>query len=219
MTMPTTAAPDYTQLADQVARAFQDAFASTIGARSRDFGSDVIAPTVPSPVPTAAESGDKFFPLAAVLLPAVVSAMPSIIQAIQGQNRDLITPSRDPEDVQRDFLSVLSAIVPQVLQSIPGIISTFSGSRDLPRNDEEVATRWFGGLMSVFVPQLIQAVPPLVSAFAGGRRDLLPSTRATDPEVATRFFGPLLGGLAGPLMQSLPQVISMFTGQRYVPQS
>lgn len=215
-----TIAPDPTmqRLADEMSHQFEAAIQRAAGGGStRDAypgqsGWGETRTAAPGQaMPTAPEVQERFLPVLAALLPAVVSAVPSIIDGIRQQNRDIMPTSRAPEQVERDFLSVLGAITPKLVESIPTLLSTLqSVSRELPRDEEEATTRFLGSLFSVVVPQLIKAGPGIAATLLGGRRG---PTGVSDPEMTTRFIGPLLAMAVPALLPQVPKLIKMFGGR------
>jgi hypothetical protein len=79
------------------------------------------------------EAATRWFgPLAAVLLPHIVNAVPHIVQAITGR-RDLPTRAFDPEVSERFLGPILGSVLAQVGQRLPDVISAFLGRRYMPQ--------------------------------------------------------------------------------------
>ncbi len=88
------------------------------------------------PAPRGAEEeGQRFLPFLAALLPAVISAVPSIISVFnQQRGADATPPSISDPDVSQRFIGpLLQTFVPQLLQAAPSILQAIfgGGSRDV----------------------------------------------------------------------------------------
>jgi hypothetical protein len=92
---------------------------------------------------------------------AVIHLAPTIAELLQGE-RDLQTVTRDPEAYDRFLGSVLSAVAPVLIDQLPGLISKFTGNRDIA---DPTNARFLGAALSVLVPAAIEALPSIVDAF------------------------------------------------------
>ena len=170
------------------------------------------------------EEQQRFFgALLPTLLPTLMSAVPSILQAIQGRRRALGMPAEnDPEALQRGIFDAISsfvseatavienpsAVLQQVVQDIASVV------RDVGQDaaEEQVQQRFIFPLLASLIPVAVQAVPAIISAVSGRRRDLDPAEVLADPEAGQRFFGSLITKLAGGLVQHLPGLLQTLAG-------
>ena len=108
------------------------------------------------------------------LLPKLIDAVPSIVNAISGQP----APRSTEEEAER-FLPLLGALIPAVISAVPSIIGAFNRQRGVdaappPITDPEVG-RFLGSLLSTIVPQVLQSAPSILGSIFGGR-DVATST-------------------------------------------
>ena len=147
----------------------------------------------PTPLPDDGEQQQRFFgALVQALLPVVANAVPHLLQAVQGQRRDLgLSEDRDAESAQRDFGAIFNGLLGQVINVLPQIISGFSSQRDIdPNNTEEVQQRFIFPLLAALIPAAAQAIPAVINAVSGGRE----VNRALDgdPDSQQRVLGGFL---------------------------
>jgi hypothetical protein len=208
------------ELARQLARATVRAAGDTGDMTGRDVGSQP-GPAVSSV--TVVPSGDESTPddeqrffgqLLNSLVPIISQTVPTMLQAIQQQNRDLGVPvETDPESLERDFATVFSGLLKPIISSFPQLMLQLAAPRDTgnpePTNADDAAQRWLFPLLTTLVPAAAQALPGIINAFTGQRGESV-EVSVSDPEIAERFFGPLLGQLASGLVGQLPNIISLF---------
>jgi hypothetical protein len=170
--------------------------------------------TVPGLPGAPQDEQQRFFGgLLQAILPVVVNAVPSVLQAIQGQRRNLGLPDEtDATVVERDFSTVLSGLLGKVINVLPQVAETLFSQRDVdPQNGEEVQQRFIFPLLATLIPAAAQAIPAIISAVSG-QRDVDESViDVADKEIAQRFFGPLIGQLASGIVQQLPQIMQVFS--------
>lgn len=110
------------------------------------------------------------------LLPKLIDAVPTIVNAVTGRP----APRSTEEEAER-FLPFLAAVLPAVISAVPSIIGAFNHQRGVdatppPITDPDVAQRFLGPLLATVVPQLIQAAPSILATIFGSRRDITTRT-------------------------------------------
>jgi hypothetical protein len=195
----------------------QGASASRGPGGSRDPGPDLSGTAAPvsGPSTTAADQdAQRFFgsilsTIGSVIVPKLATG---IIGMLQQKRRELGLPEqRDAASMERDLQSVLSSLLPALVQAVPMIASSLSG-QPAPRSPEEESQRFLPFLAAV-VPALISAAPKIISAFNRQRGVESAEPSISSPEVADRFIGPLLQTLVPQLLQSAPSILgSIFRG-------
>jgi hypothetical protein len=186
------------------------------GSGSRALGSDG-GPTTPEPRPdTQRFFGGLIQSLVTNVIPKVA---PHILNLLQQRRRELGLPEqRDAEAVERDFQSILNAILPKLLDAVPGIVNAIAG-QPAPRSTEEESERFLPILAGV-IPAIIGAVPQIVSMFNRQRGTDPTPPPISDADVAQRFIGPLLSSIVPQLLQAAPSILgAVFGGRRDVPPS
>jgi H+/gluconate symporter-like permease len=188
-------------------------------AETGDVSSEIVrAPTTGAPSAAAFSSSNQD---AQRLLSSILSTIGSvivpklatgIIGMLQQKRRELGLPEqRDAASMERDLQSVLSSLLPALVQAVPMIASSLSG-QPAPRSPEEESQRFLPFLAAV-VPALISAAPKIISAFNRQRGVESAEPSISSPEVADRFIGPLLQTLVPQLLQSAPSILgSIFRG-------
>ena len=148
-------------------------------------------------------------------MPLVVNAVPAVLQAIQGQRRDLGMPENsDPAALERDIGAILSGLLGQVINVLPQVANLLTQRREIePRNGQEVQDRFIFPLLGLLIPAAAQAIPAIISAVSGNRDVVDGVVDVADREVAERFFGPLVGQLVSGLVQNLPQILQVFSNR------
>jgi hypothetical protein len=199
------------RLVEEVARASASRYqrgASTGGQSSggsRDPGEDMTGSTT-------AQDSQRFF--GAILSGIVQHVVPSVAQGVLGllqqRRRELGLPEQ--RDVERDFESILTAILPKLIDAVPAIVTAFAG-QPAPRSTEEEAER-FLPLLGALIPAVVSAVPSIISAFNRQRGIDAPPPPITDPDVAERFLGPLLGLVVPQVLQHAPSILNSIFGPR-----
>jgi hypothetical protein len=167
--------------------------------------------------PQLTEEQARFLPaLLGMVVPALISAIPAAIQAIQGAQRGAPetaeVPEPDEEAMERGFGALLGSLIPVVLELAPTIIDTIQGRRAGPgadEDDEEMVRSLLPSLISGCIPPLLQRLPDIIQSFLGQAAPVGAQPRASDREVATRFFGPLANVLVNTIATTLPQLISI----------
>jgi hypothetical protein len=210
--------PDTRRLMDAVVRDLVAAQRTGIST-SRDFGPDVQPGggiTAPVGKPTMSdEESQRFFGniLQTLVTDVIPTVAPHILNLLQQRRRELGIPEqRDAAALERDFGSILSALLPKLLDAVPTLVSTIAG-QPAPRSAEEETQRFLPFLAAV-VPALISAAPAIIGAF-NQQRGADPTPPAiSDPDVAQRFFGPLLSAIVPPLLQSAPTILNTIFGGR-----
>lgn len=203
---------DLERFGSDVTRAIQQAFQSAVGGQpTRDLGPDVARPEpapTPAPAPTTQEQPVVRF--WGTLISAAISLAPTIIDQFREQNRDIVIASRDPQQVERDLLGVISAII----QNLGPIANTvFDQLQNREVRTVEEANRGFFDFVQSVAPHVIRIGTAVAQALSN-RRDL--GTRAYDPEVATRIL-PVTFSSFGPVFSCFPQLYTAVTG-RQLPQ-
>jgi hypothetical protein len=107
----------------------------------------------------ARDLGDLF----AAVSQAVIHIAPTIGELLHGE-RDLQAVTRDPQAYDRFLGSVLSAVAPVLIDQLPGLISKFTGNRDIA---DPTNARFLGAALSVLVPAAIEALPSIIDAVSG----------------------------------------------------
>jgi hypothetical protein len=176
---------------------------------SRALGSAVTGGTPSAP---AGQDAQRF--LGAILSGLVQHVVPAAAQGILGllqqRRRELGLPEQ--RDVERDFESILTVLLPKLIDAVPSIVSAITGE-SAPRSTEEEAERFLPFLAAV-VPAVISAVPSIINAINRQRGVAAPPPPITDPDVAQRFIGPLVASLVPQLLQSAPSILGSIFGNR-----
>jgi hypothetical protein len=167
--------------------------------------------------PQLTEEQARFLPaLLGVVVPALVSAIPAAIQAIQGSQRGLPEQAQEPEPdaeaVERGFGALLGSLIPVALELGPTIIDMIQGRRAGPgesEDDEEMVRSLLPDLISGCIPPLLSHLPDIIQSFLGQANPVGAQPKASDREVGTRFFGPLASVFVNTLATTLPQLISV----------
>lgn len=167
---------------------------------------------------TTADRGlfDLFTPVLNATLPAITQAVPGLISAFAGQQRDMgdpTAPATDEEAQTRFFGPLLAALIPAAVHAVPGIIDSLTGARDIDGTTDqaELARRALPEIFGHFTAGVLDRLPDIVATLLGGDRDLDSAPVETDAEVSQRFLGPLLGMAVPALMQGIPALIDSFT--------
>jgi hypothetical protein len=110
------------------------------------------------------------------LLPKLVAAIPSVVDAISGR-----PAPRSADEENERFLPLLGALIPAVVSAVPSIIGAFNQQRGAdatppPYTDPDVAQRFLGPLLAVTVPALVQAAPSILGSIFGGGRAVAATT-------------------------------------------
>jgi hypothetical protein len=105
-----------------------------------------------------------FASLFSAIVPHLTQALPTIAQLFAGR-RDM--PQNDEEMQSRWLLPLLGAVLPTIVQAVPGIVSSLTQGRGVTPSltDPNEATRWFGPILSAIVPQVIASLPSIASIF------------------------------------------------------
>jgi hypothetical protein len=160
------------------------------------------------------EEMQKFLPLLGALLPAVISAAPSIISAIRPRRKafDLgeALGSSEQEEMQK-FLPLIgglvSAALPAILQAVRGRRKDFELGAEAgvgaDVTDEEMQK--FLPLLAAILPTVISAAPSIISAVRPRRKEFSPFESADiGGEGDEKIFGAVL--------RVLPQVLRAAPG-------
>jgi hypothetical protein len=207
---------------DKETRDLIDAIARNLAAQTtggqRDIGPDA-AGTAAGQVSTAtSEEQQRFFGsiLQSIVTNVIPKVAPVVLGMLQQRRRDLGLPEqRNAEGVSRDFGSILGALLPKLLDAVPGIVSALQG-RPAPRSVEEENERFLPFLAAV-VPALISAAPSIIGMFNKQRGADGTPPSISDREVSERFIGPLLSVAVPALLQAAPSILgSIFGGGRDV---
>ena len=202
------------ELVDALARSLAAAHAGAgAGAAQRDIGGDgAAAPAVQASTAAGADQ-QRFFGsiLQSIVTQVIPKVAPVVFGMLQQRRRDLGIPEhRDTDAVSRDFSSILEALLPKLLDAVPGIVSAMQG-RPAPRSVEEENERFLPFLAAV-VPALISAAPSFIGMFNQQRGADGSPPPISDREVSERFIGPLLGTFVPQLLQSAPSILSSIFG-------
>jgi hypothetical protein len=185
---------------------------------SRDVGPDLSGTSTVSGTPTTAGDQDAQRLFGSILSGIVQNVLPKvatgIIGMLQQKRRELGLPEqRDAASVERDLQSILSSLLPKLIEAVPMIASSLSG-KPAPRSTEEESQR-FLPFLAALIPAVISAAPGIISAFNRRRGVDGVEPSISNPEVAERFIGPLLQTLVPQLLQSAPSILgSIFGGGR-----
>jgi hypothetical protein len=194
----------------------QDLVANQTGRASRDLGPDVSGSAAGPDL--GSQDDQRFFGsvLQSIITHVIPTVAPIIHGILQQRRRELGLPDeRDADALQRDFGSILGALLPTLLQAIPGIVSAISGQR-APRGPEEESQR-FLPFLAALIPAVVSAVPSIIGLFNRQRGVDDTPPPITDPAVAQRFLGPLLSTFIPQLLQAAPSILgSIFGGGRDV---
>lgn len=203
------------ELVDALARSLA---AEQAGAAQRDVGLDGAAASAVSATTAVSADQQRFFGsvLGSIVTSVIPKVAPIVFGMLQQRRRDLGIPEqRDAEAVSRDFGSILGALLPKLLDAVPGIVSALQG-RPAPRSVEEENERFLPFLAAV-VPALISAAPSIIGLFNKQRGADGTPPPISDREVSERFIGPLLGSFVPQLLQAAPSILgSIFGGGRDV---
>jgi hypothetical protein len=207
---------DVRRLVDQLAR---DLAAAQRTGGSRDLGPDVAGPTGVTPVPTATAPTDqdaqRLFGgiLGGIVSHVIPMVAPHILSFLRQRRRELGLPEeRDDAAVERDFQSILSALLPKLIDAVPSILSAISGQAP-PRDTTEEGER-FLPFLAALIPAVVSAVPSIISMFNRQRGVDDTPPPITDPDVAQRFLGPLFASLVPQLLQAAPAILGSIFGPR-----
>lgn len=204
-------------LVDAVARklAAQTAGGAQSGGGSRDVGTDVTPTTA---APAVSDDQQRFFgsivqSLVSTVIPKVA---PVIFGMLQQRRRELGLPEqRDAEAATRDFGAILGALLPKLLDAVPGIVTALQG-RPAPRSAQEENERFLPFLAAV-IPALVSAAPSIIGLFNQQRGADGTPPPISDREVSERFIGPLLSAVVPQVLQAAPSIFaSIFGGGRDV---
>ena len=135
-------------------------------------------------------------------------------------------PAVAPDEEQAKFFgAILGAVLPSLIQTLPGLI----GSLRRPRRDEAAApvpaydvmadeeqAKAFGALLSSILPVVIQTLPSIITAFrqrdeaatmgdGAGAQPVAYDVMADEEQA--KFFGAILGAVLPSLIQTLPGLI------------
>ncbi|MFB6608739.1 hypothetical protein ACFCVO_00320 [Agromyces sp. NPDC056379] len=197
-------------LVDALARSLAAAQGST---SQRDLGPDTAAtPAVPGAT-AVGEDQQRFFGsiLQSIVTDVIPKVAPVVFGMLQQRRRELGIPEqRDADAVSRDFSSILGALLPKLLDAVPGIVTALQG-RPAPRSVEEENERFLPFLAAV-VPALISAAPSIIGLFNRQRGADGTPPPISDREVSERFIGPLLGSFIPPFLQAAPSILSSIFG-------
>jgi hypothetical protein len=204
-------AEDTRRLVDAVVRNLLSAQAA---AGSRGAGADYAGGA--RAAEAAAPERERFFGsiLQTLVQDVVPNVVPQVLGLLQQRRRELGLPEqRDAAVVERDLHSILGALLPKLIDAVPGIVNAIAGQA-APRSAEEEGERFLPFLAAV-VPALVSAVPDIVAAFNRQRGVDATPPPISDPDVAQRFLGPLLSMVVPSLVQSAPAILgSIFGGRR-----
>jgi hypothetical protein len=197
----------------------QNLVAAQTGAGSRDVGADVVGtPTTEAPL-SADQDTQRFFGsiLSSFVKHVVPTVTTQVLGMLQQRRRELGLPEqRDAAAVERDLSSILGALLPKLVDAIPGVVAAISG-HPAPRSTEEESER-FLPFLAALIPAVVSAVPSIIGAFNQQRGVDATPPPFTDSDVAQRFLGPLLASTIPILVQSAPSILeSIFGGRRDVP--
>jgi hypothetical protein len=168
-----------------------------------------------------AEEMQKFLPLLGAILPAVISAAPSIISAIRPRPRHKafeLGGASSAEEMQK-FLPLLGALLPAVISAAPGIISAVRGRRKefelgaepgMSAEVTEEEMQKFLPLLGALLPAVISAVPGIIEQFSGGEKAF--GGVATE-EGDEKIFGAVLRILPQ-VLRVAPTLVQAFAGQQ-----
>lgn len=190
---------------------------------SRDMGPDVRLSTPgPAPAqPSADDEAQRFFGgvLQAVVQHVIPAVAPTILNLLQQRRRELGLPEqRDAQGLERDFGSILQALLPKLLDAVPTLVQAFAG-KPAPRSTEEQSQR-FLPFLGALIPAVVSAVPGIIAAFNQQRGADATPPPIHDPAVAQRFLGPLLTQCIPQLVQAAPSILSsIFGGGREIQSS
>ncbi len=198
---------DTRRLIDAVVR---DLVTTQSGAGSRDLG-----PTMPGSgaAQPADQDAQRFFGgiVASILTTVVPKIAPTIFGMLQQRRRDLGLPEqRDAAATERDFQSILTALLPKLLDAVPVIANAISG-QPAPRGAQEESQR-FLPFLAALIPAVVSAVPSIIGAFNQQRGADATPPPITDPDVAQRFLGPLLASFVPQLVQAAPSILGSIFG-------
>jgi hypothetical protein len=197
----------------------QDLMAAQAGAPTRDLGPDTVGAQSGNEEPTVSQPETQRF-FGAVLSSCLSYVIPKvsshILGMLQQRRRELGLPEqRDAVSVERDLQAILAALIPKIVDAIPGLVSAISG-QPAPRSPEEEGQR-FLPFLAALIPAVVSAVPAIIGAFNQQRGVDATPPPITDPDVAQRFFGPLLAALVPQLIEAAPTILgSIFGGRRDV---
>lgn len=190
-----------------------------------DVATSPVPPVTSSPVAPVMIPGDgsddRFLPLLATLLPAVVSAVPSVIDLFRQQNRSVdIPPEVSDAQATQDVGRFLGALIPTLMSALPSIVQAIQGQqRELGRavdltRDQDSYNRFLGGILNSVIGTVTHAVAhdPLIGSLLSGGGRTVP--RANDPEVAQRWFLPALQCILPAIAQQLPALVNAVTGPK-----
>jgi hypothetical protein len=190
------------------------------------------AATVPLPTDnTAREAGqlrERFFPgFFEILVPAVTSAIPQIVQVFRNENQ-LRDPAnrQSPEAIERFLPQLLSVVGPVLSHVVPILVDQIQNAvqqRSIPRDTnvdarvpEELLPSLLGGVVPPIVsnlPTILQQIAGMFGGLVGGGRDAtIPLPRLVDAEVSSRFLGPVLQAVLPAITSNLPILFNLING-------
>ena len=204
---------DTQRLIDSIARqlAAQSTSAqSTSG--SRDPGTDFSSGSCGTQSMGDQDAQRFFGGLVSSLVSTVVPKLATtVLGMLQQRRRELGIPEqRDSAAVERDFQSIMGALLPKLLDAVPIIAGALSG-RPAPRGPEEESQR-FLPLLGALIPAIISAAPGIISAFNRQRGADPTPPSISSPEVAERFIGPLMQSVVPQLLQAAPSIFQSIFG-------
>jgi len=205
------------QLVDAVVR--QMVAGQQTGGGARDFGPPAQgaagggAPAQTAQPAQGGQDAQRFFGgiLSGIVEHVLPKVATTVLGLLQQRRRDLGLPEqRDTAGVERDLGSILSALLPKLVDAIPSIAAAISG-QPAPRSPQEESERFFP-FLAALIPAALSAVGPIIQSFNQQRGVDAPAPSITDPDVAERFIGPLLSSFVPQLLQSAPSIFASLFG-------
>lgn len=221
-TLPPANTSSNTRAGDRVARATTRRVASasvpatlisSAGAGVPRSGPAVAAEDVQQPM-------ERFFPgCFEILLPAITSVIPQIVQSFRNENqsRDLAT-RQSPAAIDRFLPQLLSLIGPVLNQVIPPLISQIQNAREVRSEaataDSDPLERFLPVIFGGVVPPIVAALPSILQQLlGGGTRSSAATPRLIDAETSTRYLGPILQSVLPAIATNLPQLFDLILGR------
>jgi len=142
------------------------------------MGSPMMAPQMmasqPYPAPSRIATGRSFMEVASILLPAVQTMIPPLVEQLLSFGPAKAETDQDEEDRFLQFApQLIGTITPILIQVLPGLLQNLGGSRvehPVRITDRELNQRFLGPILQCVVPTVISALPELLAIVHGDQR-------------------------------------------------
>ena len=149
------------------------------------------------------------------------------IDILRGRGKAMSTPTTtDPapapapttEDQEKFFGALIGAVVPALVQHLPGAIAAITGRRKgvdaaLDGFDEDAQEKFLGPLLQTLLPVASTVIPTVLQALGNRPKDTDGMVTVPEEEIEEKFLGPLLQATVPILVSRLPDIVRVFTGQ------